>query len=260
MSVKSIRNYSDILTRLKSSLNGSESFVSLGEIKNSSSSHSIDKIIFGRGNDKRVLISAGIHGDEPAGVETVCSFIERKNYLRFLQEWEITLVPCINPFGYETNTRTNHEGVDLNRKFKSPSPPQEVILAQKLFDTSFDLTLELHEDVDSSGYYFFHTSADGFRPALVPGILKNVKPIMPINMDSEIDGIPATGGIIERLTIDDTMDWWPMAYYSLSKGTRTCLTLETATRFPMRTRIEAHLKAIATVLELFTGGTKGRVS
>jgi len=257
MNRHSPRKYSDILSRLKSSLDGAGRWVSLGEISNSQVSHSIEKIVLGKSNGKRVLISAGIHGDEPAGVETVCSFIERKEYLRFVQDWEITLAPCINPFGYETNTRSNHEGVDLNRNFKSPSPPREVVLAQKLLDSPFDLTLELHEDVDSSGYYLFHLSADGFRPALVSGILNNVQTVMPINMDAEIDGIPANGGVIERAGIDDKMDWWPMAFYSLSMGTSTCLTLETATRFPMRTRVGAHLKAIEASLELFAGGTKG---
>jgi len=253
MNRQSIRKYADILSRLKSSLDGAGSCVSLGEVANSTSTHLLKKIVLGRGNDKRVLISAGIHGDEPAGVETVCSFVERKEYFKFLPDWEITLVPCVNPFGYEANTRFNHEGVDLNREFKSPSPPREVVLAQKLFDSRFDLTLELHEDVDSSGYYLFHSSADGFRPALVPGILNNVKTVMPINLDSEIDGIPAKDGDIERVCVDNKMDWWPMALYSLSRGTSTCLTLETATRFPMRTRVRAHLKAIVTALDLFAG-------
>jgi len=251
MNIKPIRKYSEILSRLRSSLDEAGRWIPMGQVVSSTFSHPFEKIVLGRGNGKRVLISAGIHGDEPAGVETVCSFIERKDYSQFVQEWEITLVPCINPFGYEANTRSNHEGVDLNRKFKSPTPPQEVVLAKKLFDSFFDLTIELHEDVDSSGYYLFHSSADGIRPALVPGILKNVKTVMPFNMDAKIDGIPANGGVIERAGIDSKMDWWPMAFYSLSKGTRTCLTLETATRFPMQTRIEAHLKAIETVLETF---------
>ena len=37
------------------------------------------KIILGKGNPKRVLLSAGIHGDEPAGVETGGLF-----YIRFV--------------------------------------------------------------------------------------------------------------------------------------------------------------------------------
>lgn len=221
----------------------------LGEVSDSITTHSIQKIILGENNANRVLISAGIHGDEPAGVETICSFFENKKYRKFIEEWEMTVVPCINPFGYEANTRTNHEGVDLNRKFKNPSPPPEVVIAQKVFDSPFDLTIELHEDIDSAGYYFFHASPS--RPPLVDGILKNVQTVMPINLDSEIDGIQAEGGVIERHSIDATMDWWPMAFYSLSKGTQTCLTLETGTQFPMQTRVKAHLIAIETALDLF---------
>lgn len=251
MSVKPIRKYSDILGRLKSTLGGAGKWVSVGEVTNSTTSHPIEKIILGGGNGKRVLISAGIHGDEPAGVETVCSFIEKKLYQKFLQDWEITIVPCINPFGYENGTRNNHEGVDLNRKFKSSPPPQEVALARSLFQSPFDLTLELHEDVDSSGFYFFISSGSSLPSGRVLELLNKVVTVMPINMDSEIDGIPAKGGVIERVGIDKTMDWWPMAFYSLSKGTRSCLTLETATRFPMEVRVQAHLKAIVTALELF---------
>ncbi len=251
MSEIPIRNYSEILSRLKNSLEGAGKWVHVGDVTGSTSSHPIEKIVFGEGNEKRVLISAGIHGDEPAGVETICSFIERKECQKFLQDWEMTVVPCINPFGYESNTRSNHEDMDLNRKFKTPSPPIEVALAQKLFISPFDLTIELHEDVDSSGYYFFHSSLDDVQSALIPAILNNVKTVMPINLDSEIDGMSASEGVIERSGLDEDMDWWPMAFYSLSKGTRTCLTLETATRFPMQTRVTAHLKAIETALDFF---------
>ncbi len=252
MSINSIRKYADIISKIKSSLDGAGRWVRLGEVSDAIKSHSIEKIIFGEGNDKRVLISAGIHGDEPAGVETICSFIKNNDYRNFLQNWEIIIVPCINPFGYEANIRTNHEGLDLNRKFKSTDPSQEVIIAKNLFDSPFDLTIELHEDVDSSGYYFFHSSAGSSPPLLVEKILNSVKSVMPINMDSEIEGIPANRGVIERVGIDDKMDWWPMAFYSLSKGTQSCLTLETGTQFPMQTRVNAHLFAIKAALDSFT--------
>ncbi len=251
MSINSIRKYADIISKIKSSLDGAGRWVRLGEVSDSITSHVVEKIILGEGNPKRVLISAGIHGDEPAGVETVCSFIENNEYRKFVQEWEIILVPCINPFGYEANIRTNHDGLDLNRKFKSTDPPQEVVIAKNLFDSPFDLTIELHEDVDSSGYYLFHSSAGSSPPLLAGKILNKVKTVMPINMDSEIEGIVANSGAIERVGIDDEMDWWPMAFYSLSKGTKSCLTLETGTQFPMQTRVEAHLIAIKTALTSF---------
>lgn len=256
MSIKSIRSYSDIIKKIKLSLDGVGRWVRLGEVSKSATSHSIYKVVLNEGRGKRVLISAGMHGDEPAGVETIYSFFKKKEYQRYSDEWEITLVPCINPFGYEANTRENHTGVDLNRKFQSSAPPKEVVLAQKLFDSPFDLTIELHEDIDSLGYYLFHSRAFGFPPLSVSEILKNVQTIMPINLDSEIDEIQANGGVIERVGIDDTMDWWPMAFYSLSKGTQVCLTLETGTQFPMETRVSAHLIAIKTALELFVKKNK----
>ena len=40
----------------------------------------IKKIILGDSKPRRALISAGIHGDEPAGIETICVFLESKKY------------------------------------------------------------------------------------------------------------------------------------------------------------------------------------
>jgi protein MpaA len=253
MKIRSIRNYADIQTRIASALDGVMNAVPLGIVENNTSSYPIDKVVLGSGNPKRVLISAGIHGDEPAGVETICSFIERKEYLSFFKNWEITLVPCINPFGYERGTRNNHEDMDLNRKFKSSSPPREVSLIQSVFERPFDLTMELHEDEDSSGYYLFYSFDSGFKTELAHQILNEVQPIMPVNRDADIDGFPAQAGVIERVSEHETMDWWPMALYSLSKGTRICLTLETAPQFPMENRVNAHLQAIRTALDSFPG-------
>ncbi len=251
MAPKSIRNYSEIPARLASALDGSMRPVHLGSVYNNLASYPIEKIVVGHGHSKRVLISAGIHGDEPAGVETICSFIERKVYLKLIKDWEITLIPCINPFGYERGTRANHEGIDLNRLFKSSSPPREVALVQSVFDRPFDLTIELHEDEDSSGYYLFHSAASDLKTDLAANILNEVQKVMPVNRDSMIDGFPAKEGIISRVSELGSMDWWPMALYALSKGTRICLTLETAPRFPIENRVNAHLQAIRTALDNF---------
>ena len=251
MEIKSFRRYSEIQARIASALDGVGNIDSIGFIENKNTSHSLDKIILGSGNPQRILISAGIHGDEPAGVETICSFLEKKEYLGFINNWEITLVPCINPFGYERGTRNNHEDQDLNRKFKSPSPPKEVAMVQSVFECPFDLTMELHEDEDSSGYYLFYSHSANFRTNLAQQILNEVQHIMPVNKDVDIDGFPAQGGVIERISEHETMEWWPMALYSLAKGTRVCLTLETTPQFSMKNRVNAHLQAIRTALDSF---------
>ena len=84
-----------------------------------------------------VLLGAGIHGDEPGGVETIVKFLQETRYLVYLDEWEITLLPCINPFGYEFGIRENHQGKDLNRLFKEDLPPLEVIFAQSIINKGF---------------------------------------------------------------------------------------------------------------------------
>ncbi len=149
---------------------------------------------------------------------------------------------------YSQGKVTNPAGEDLNREFKAASPPREVALVQSVFSGKFDLSLELHEDVDSSGYYLYQkTQADTGRfPG--DGILSAVSRVLPIHPGEEIDGMPAERGMIQPLSGPEEMEWWPMALYSLWKGTDICLTLETPTRFPEAQRTEAHITAMAAAL------------
>lgn len=245
MTLQKKRDYGRIVSRLKSALNGIATADTLGNIETPTENYPIHKICLGKGNSRRVLISAGIHGDEPAGIETICSFIESGQYKKFLNQWEIIILPCINPYGFVHDTRENHNNKDLNRLFNAESPPLEVSLAQSVIEQSyFDLTIELHEDCDSNGYYLFQKSNKPDGTELGYKIIDSVKGILPINLNEKIDDIPAEKGVIYRLKNPDEMEWWPMAIYSLAKNTGHCFTLETPTQLPMPTRIDAHLTAL----------------
>ncbi len=213
--------------------------------------YTLHKNILGVGNPLRVLISAGIHGDEPSGVEAILAFLESDYFKKYSNIWEITFLPCLNPYGYEHGIRENHEGKDLNRMFKQLSPPQEVGFAKSAFQEKFDLTIELHEDFTSPGYYLYQKGIYPDGNILSEKVLQIVKDVMPINLNAEIDGYPAQDGIITPETDFNTMDWWPMALFSFSKNSRMCLTLETASHFPMNIRVEAHLRAVDTALCYF---------
>lgn len=215
--------------------------------------YSLARFVMGSGNQRRALISAGIHGDEPSGVETICSFLENNRFLNFSKEWELTFLPCLNPYGYEQGTRENHEGKDLNRLFKDEYPPLEVLFVKSIFNKSYDVSLELHEDDTSSGYYLYQKGSKLRDDEVGKQILAAVQPIMPINLSDEIDGNASKAGIIDIDQDHTSMDWWPMALYSLSQGTRRCLTVESASQFPMEVRVKAHLQAIDIALEYFSG-------
>ena len=216
------------------------------------STYPLIKIVLGKGNPRRVLISAGIHGDEPGGIESLLSFLNNNHYSPYIDLWEFTFLPCINPHGYEFGTRENHEGKDLNRFFKEDEPPVEVSFVQSILNTPFDLTIELHEDYESAGYYLYQKGVDAKDDALGFEILDAIKHIMPINLNDEIDGSSAVQGVIGKGIDISTMDWWPMALYGLLKGVSRCLTLETASHFDMATRANAHLTAIKTALNYFS--------
>ena len=216
--------------------------------------YSLVNFVLGEGNQRKALISAGIHGDEPSGVETICALLENKRFESFSDEWELTILPCINPYGYEYGTRENQNGKDLNRLFKNIDPPIEVAFAKTFLEKSYELTIELHEDFMSPGYYLYQSGTHPEDDQIGHEILQNVKDIMPVNLNEKIDGRSAQVGIM--IPEDDyrSMDWWPMALYALSKGTRRCLTLETATKFSMDIRVEAHSIAIDTALNYFSEG------
>ena len=46
--------------------------------EDSKEKYSLLKFILGEGNKRKALMSTGIHGDEPGGVEAICIFIESK--------------------------------------------------------------------------------------------------------------------------------------------------------------------------------------
>lgn len=245
----SVRNYRSMIERLQSSMPPSFSLEKVGEFKTNLRDYPFYKIIHGRGNRKRILISASIHGDEPAGVETIIQLLSNNNFQS--DDWEITLLPCLNPYGYEINSRENFHSQDLNRLFKESNPPDDIQLIQSIFDSRFDLSIELHEDIDSPGYYLFQIAQDDFHRQVGPKIIAEVGDVLPINRASEIEGMPSSNGVVNRSANDETMTWWPMALYSAAQQTSLCFTLETPTVMPMQTRVQAHMTAINSALKNF---------
>ncbi|HNW26705.1 MAG TPA: DUF2817 domain-containing protein [Candidatus Gastranaerophilaceae bacterium] len=66
------------------------------------------------GSQLTVLIIGVVHGDEPQGkflIENYLQNTESKSKNRLL------FIPCLNPDGLENNTRSNSNGVDINRNF-----------------------------------------------------------------------------------------------------------------------------------------------
>ena len=247
------QSFDEIITRLKCSLNSTGKMTIVDTLATGSRGLPLIKIVLGEGNTRRVLISGGIHGDEPAGVETICTFLENELYHNFLKNWEITLLPCINPSGFEAGTRNNHDDIDLNRKFMESQVPQEVAFVKNILEHPYDLDLELHEDIDSPGYYLYQKDKAAGLSSLGRTILDRVESVHPLNLAEEIEEMVSDRGLISRLSEPEDMDWWPMALYAHSRGCAHVFTLETSPTLSMGVRVKAHLRAIQTAMEYKEG-------
>ena len=89
------RDYSLLIKRLKSLNWNYMRAEKVGSVKD----YPIYQIRLNVNQRKRIciLVSAGIHGDEPAGVEAVLRFLEQDN-THLLQNFEFLILPCINPW------------------------------------------------------------------------------------------------------------------------------------------------------------------
>ena len=73
--------------------------------------------LVGEFSDRNILIIGVFHGDEPQGKYLIEKYLTQKKYYISKGVGSVLFIPCLNPDGLKNNTRTNANGVDLNRNF-----------------------------------------------------------------------------------------------------------------------------------------------
>lgn len=188
----------------------------------------------------RIYLSAGIHGDEPAGPLAVATLIRERLFPRDAWLW---FCPCLNPTGFPLNTRESAQGIDLNRDYRNPRSPE--IRSHTAWLRSlpgFDLTLCLHEDWEARGFYVYELNPEN-RPSLAPAVLEAVRPVCAIDLSPLIDGREAREGVIRPQIEPDQRPEWPEALFLLEHKTRLSYTLEAPSDFDLQVRVEALVQA-----------------
>jgi murein peptide amidase A len=199
-----------------------------------------------------VYISTGIHGDEPAGPLAALELLKENAWPAEVNLW---LVPCLNPRGYELKTRENEQGIDLNRDYRTLAA-ETVKAHARWLDArpKFEVTLLLHEDWESNGFYLYELNPQ-LRPSLAEAIIGAVKEVCPIDLSPVIEGREAKGGIIcanpDLLKRKD----WPEAFYLIHNKTALSYTLEAPSDFPVITRVQALCQGVRAALQALIGRT-----
>lgn len=242
---------------------GAQKIRNLGPVRWDNKEVPLVKILFrSRPENPRILLSAGIHGDEPAGPHSILSLLLGWNdphLSSFLSRINLDLFPLINPGGFEKNTRQNANGIDLNREFAKGHPAQEIrYLMDDLRHREYAVSVEFHEDIDARGFYLYEHYPEHGRP-FAPAIIERLeKEKFTILKDPVIEGMPAENGIIHpgrgRKKSHFRRHGWPEAIYMFRHGTPRTITLETPTMVPLDDRVRMHGIAFTTALEELFGG------
>lgn len=194
----------------------------------------------------RVYLSAGIHGDEPAPPRALLDLLEH-GFFHDRCSW--SLCPLLNPTGLAAGTRGNADGRDLNRDYRAPETAE--IRAHTAWlnrQSQYDVTLCLHEDWESAGFYLYELNPD-HRPSLSDPIVDAVRRICPIEQAGTIDGRAVHGGIIRPDGDPLKRERWPEAIYLHAHHTRQSYTLETPSAKPLELRVAAQMAAVTAAVD-----------
>jgi murein peptide amidase A len=188
------------------------------------------------GPGRRIYISAGIHGDEPAGPLAARKLLQDNLWPANLDLW---LCPCLNPTGFALNRRENAAGLDLNRQYLNPEANEVRAHIQWLErQPQFDLSLCLHEDWESHGFYVYELNPTQ-APALAEPIVAAVEMVCPIDRSETIEGRPATNGVIRPSLNPRSRPDWPEAFFLITHKSDHSCTLEAPSDFPLNVRVAA---------------------
>jgi len=169
-----------------------------------------------------VFVTGGVHGYETSGVEGAILFLTGGKAAHYSEHFNILVVPCVSPWGYERIQRWTAKGTDPNRSFnpdgeivegRSFNPEPEThesaalirFLREDMGHVSQDdwtCHLDLHETTD--------TDETEFRPA------KNARDGKPI--DGEKGEIPDGFYLVQDVT-SPTPEWFTAMMDSVKKVT-----------------------------------------
>ncbi|PTY00742.1 succinylglutamate desuccinylase [Verrucomicrobia bacterium LW23] len=201
----------------------------------------------GREGAPLLYVSAGIHGDEPAGPYAVLDLLRDTEGV--FDGLDAVIFPMLNPDGQARGTRENINGIDINRDYKrlvSAEARGHVAALRTL--SAVDAYLCLHEDYEGKGAYIFELNLHE-RASPTAAMLAGMARHLPIELAATIDDFPASQGVILRTEAHrhQMRDDWPEALYLSYHHADMGYTTETPSPLPLEQRVAAQVAAVRAV-------------
>jgi len=111
--------------------------------------------------DRKVFLSGGVHGNEPAGAEAAVRFVEALSESPGKYAGvAFDIFPLVNPWGWAHNRRRNQQGLDVNRDFASFNSQEGALIRDFVQDKRYDLAIDHHEHPGGHGFYLYQIASD----------------------------------------------------------------------------------------------------
>ena len=196
---------------------------------------------------QQVLLTGGVHGDEPAGVEAVLQFLERDN-TALLKNFSFVIIPCINPYGYVHNTRETRGGIDINRSFETDDVAEVAIIKKALGQTEFSLAIDFHEDYDATGFYLYEGNRN--EEYIGTKLATAAKAIGPIDPEDPGEDAPDLAEGVYKVA--NAWGTQGLAPYLLHFHSEHVIISETPTVWSLEQRTALHLTILDTALNIIS--------
>ncbi len=151
-SKKGFTNYDDMMNYLNKLVSEHSSEMSISFIGESQKNKKIPKVVLNKDNGKekiKVWFQGGLHGDEPAGTETMLYVLDKllndPKYNSLLDKITLTIVPMANIDGYEKQDRYAANGLDLNRDQVKLLAKESNFLKKAFSDFGAEVAVDFHE-------------------------------------------------------------------------------------------------------------------
>ena len=204
----------------------------------------------------RILFSAGIHGNEPAGVECALRVIEavalnpeKYKHIAF------DIIPVVNPWGWVHDIRFNQAGIDINRDFATFASQEAKIIKHALEKDQYDMMFDLHEDPGARGFYIYQYGMEDKQVA--EQIVAAINDMgYPVEQDVKMVILKTENGIIDapmwglkymRLTGQLSIANYYRLYHS-----PYVYTVETPTSLAMEDRLVMQRMAVDMLVDKYT--------
>lgn len=189
-------------------------------------------------------VSAGIHGDEPAGPAALAFWAET-HLPALVQEQNalpLFILPCLNPWGLVENRRSDPAGRDLNRIFNRRVPPIRELM-RLIAKERFALGVALHEDYDGRGMYLYEINEA--PPVIGAALLRACRSkSMPTDSRRVIEDFPFKDGLLRRRVLPEDVRMHPEALAVYPRHAPRFITFETPSEFGLAHRVRAHVRLL----------------